>query len=211
MAFTAVVSYESPSRLGPPLVYATKSEVTLQRPDKLKIISLGDGPPSEFYYDGKVMMAFAPTENLVAVARRAADHRRGIASGVRLRGDLLSVHRRHRRRSLQGHRGRTEGRVLHRPVERRRRHDDGHGGVRDRRRVRADLDRRAGQASAPRLCRVPHRPRAAAPRCWSYPTGNWMLPFPRMHLLPPRRRARTHRVCAAGCEGCARDEAAAEG
>jgi len=68
MAFTAVVSYESPSRLGPPLVYSTKSEVTLLRPDKLRIITLGDGPPSEFYYDGKVMMAYAPTENLVAVA-----------------------------------------------------------------------------------------------------------------------------------------------
>jgi hypothetical protein len=68
MAFTAVVSYESPSRLGPPLVYSTKSEVTLQRPDKLKVITLGDGPPSEFYYDGKTMMAFAPAENLVAVA-----------------------------------------------------------------------------------------------------------------------------------------------
>jgi len=68
MAFTAVVSYESPSRLGPPLVYATKSEVMLQRPDKLKVVSLGDGPASEFYYDGKVMMAFAPAENLVAIA-----------------------------------------------------------------------------------------------------------------------------------------------
>src|SRR5271167_2340201 len=31
MAFTAVVAYESPSRLGPPLVYTTKSEVMLQR------------------------------------------------------------------------------------------------------------------------------------------------------------------------------------
>jgi hypothetical protein len=68
MAFTAVVSYESPSRLGPPLVYATKSQVTLQRPDKLKVVTLGDGPPSEFYYDGRTMMAYAPTENLVAVA-----------------------------------------------------------------------------------------------------------------------------------------------
>ncbi|MGB2664727.1 MAG: DUF2092 domain-containing protein, partial [Candidatus Acidiferrum sp.] len=29
---------------------------------------LGDGPPSEFYYDGKMMMAYAPTENLVAVS-----------------------------------------------------------------------------------------------------------------------------------------------
>jgi hypothetical protein len=68
MMFTAVVSYESPSRLGPPLVYATKSEVTLQRPDKLKVITPGDGPASEFYYDGKTMMAVAPAEGLVAVA-----------------------------------------------------------------------------------------------------------------------------------------------
>ena len=35
MSFTAVVTYENPSRLGPPLAYTTKSEVTLQRPDKL--------------------------------------------------------------------------------------------------------------------------------------------------------------------------------
>ena len=68
IAFTAVVSYENPSRLGPPLVYSSKSEVTLKRPDKLKVINVGDGPPSEFYYDGKVMMAFAPSENLVAIA-----------------------------------------------------------------------------------------------------------------------------------------------
>ena len=68
MAFTAVVSYESPSRLGTPLVYTTKSEVALQRPDKLRVITAGDGPASEFYYDGKVMMAFEPAANLVAVA-----------------------------------------------------------------------------------------------------------------------------------------------
>lgn len=68
MRFTAVVTYESPSRLGTPLAYTTKSEVTLQRPDKLRVITSGDGPPSEFYYDGKTMVAFAPTENLVAVA-----------------------------------------------------------------------------------------------------------------------------------------------
>jgi len=29
---------------------------------------VGDGPPSEFYYDGKTMTAFSPNENLVAVA-----------------------------------------------------------------------------------------------------------------------------------------------
>ena len=67
MTFTAIVSYESPSRFGPPLIYSSKSEVTLQRPDKLKVITPGDGPPSEFYYDGKTMTAFAPKENLIAV------------------------------------------------------------------------------------------------------------------------------------------------
>jgi len=68
MTFTAVVSYESPSRLGPPLVYTTRSEVTVQRPNKLRVITPGDGPASEFYYDGKTMMAFSPAANLVAVA-----------------------------------------------------------------------------------------------------------------------------------------------
>ena len=68
MRFTAVISYESPSRLGPPLVYTTTSEVTLQRPDKLRVLTPGDGPASEFYYDGKTMVAFEPAANLVAVA-----------------------------------------------------------------------------------------------------------------------------------------------
>ena len=40
----------------------------MQRPDKLKVVMPGDGPASEFYYDGKAMMAYAPAENLVAVA-----------------------------------------------------------------------------------------------------------------------------------------------
>jgi len=68
MSFTAVISYESSSLLGPPLVYTTRSEVTLQRPDKLRVVTSGDGPASEFYYDGKTMVAFAPAENLVAMA-----------------------------------------------------------------------------------------------------------------------------------------------
>ncbi len=68
MTFTAAVSYESPSRQGPSLVYTTQSDVTMVRPNKLRVITPGDGPPSEFYYDGKIMMAYAPDENLVAVA-----------------------------------------------------------------------------------------------------------------------------------------------
>jgi hypothetical protein len=68
MTFTAVATYESPSVLGPALAYSTISEVTLQRPDKLRVVTAGDGPASEFYYDGRTMTAFAPAENLVAVA-----------------------------------------------------------------------------------------------------------------------------------------------
>lgn len=68
LSFTATSSYESPSRFGPSLVYSTISEVTLQRPDKLRVITPGDGAASEFYYDGKQMMAYAPSEDLVAIA-----------------------------------------------------------------------------------------------------------------------------------------------
>ena len=68
MKFNAVHFYESPSRQGHPLAFTTKSEVALQRPDKLRVIMSADGPASEYYYDGKKIMAYAPAENLVAVA-----------------------------------------------------------------------------------------------------------------------------------------------
>jgi hypothetical protein len=68
MTFTAVSTYESPTHIGPPLAYTIISEVALQRPDKLRVITPGDGPASEFYYDGKTMTAYMPAENLVAVA-----------------------------------------------------------------------------------------------------------------------------------------------
>jgi hypothetical protein len=68
MTFTAIVSYEHPSQLGPPLVYTLRYDVTMQRPDKLKVVTPGDGPSSEFSYDGKSMVAFAPAENLTAKA-----------------------------------------------------------------------------------------------------------------------------------------------
>src|SRR5262249_54563122 len=68
LAFTVVSTEESPTRHGPPLAYTTRTEAILQRPDKLRGITTGDGPASEFYYDGKTMTAFAPAENLVAVS-----------------------------------------------------------------------------------------------------------------------------------------------
>ena len=37
MSFTATVGYEYPSKLGPPIAYTMRYDVTMQRPDKLKI------------------------------------------------------------------------------------------------------------------------------------------------------------------------------
>lgn len=68
VAFTAVEIFEHPSRHGHPLAYSTRSDVTLQRPNKLRVIMSADGPASEFYYDGKTMTAFAPAENMAAVS-----------------------------------------------------------------------------------------------------------------------------------------------
>jgi hypothetical protein len=68
LSFSAVQIFESPSRQGHPLAFARKTDVILQRPDKLRVIHSADGPASEFYYDGKSMMAFAPAENLLAVS-----------------------------------------------------------------------------------------------------------------------------------------------
>ena len=88
MSFTAVATYESPSVHGPALAYTTISEVTMQRPDKLRVITPGDGPASEFYYDGKTMMAYAPAENLVAVAE-APD---GIDAALKLAYDSAAIY-----------------------------------------------------------------------------------------------------------------------
>ena len=68
MRFTTIDTFESPARNGQPLYYSTISNVTMQRnPDRLRIITPGDGPPTEFYYDGKRMVAYDPAVNLVAI------------------------------------------------------------------------------------------------------------------------------------------------
>jgi hypothetical protein len=68
LSFTAVELFEHLTRQGAPLGYTTKFEVTLERPDKLRVLKLGDGPANNFYYDGKTMTGYAPAENLLAVA-----------------------------------------------------------------------------------------------------------------------------------------------
>ncbi len=68
LSFTSVATYERAALNGQPLFYSTVSKVTMQRPDKLRVITLGDQTPDEFYYDGKAMMAYVPSADLVAVA-----------------------------------------------------------------------------------------------------------------------------------------------
>jgi hypothetical protein len=68
ISLTAVNTYESPAVNGQPLYYTTVSQVTAERPDKLRVVTPGDGPPTEFYYNGKTMIAYDPAMNLVAVA-----------------------------------------------------------------------------------------------------------------------------------------------
>jgi len=68
LSFTAVSTYERAARNGQPLYYSSVHNVTLERPDRMRVITPGDGTPDEFYYDGKTMMAYVPSANLVAVA-----------------------------------------------------------------------------------------------------------------------------------------------
>lgn len=68
LAFTAVTTYESPSRFGPELAYTTTSDVVVQRPNKLRVLTPGDGPAQQFFYDGKTVTAYAPGADVVATA-----------------------------------------------------------------------------------------------------------------------------------------------
>jgi hypothetical protein len=68
LQFTAVSTYERAARNGQPLYYSLVHQVTVERPDKMRVITPGGGTSDEFYYDGKTMMAYVPSSDLVAVA-----------------------------------------------------------------------------------------------------------------------------------------------
>ena len=68
MSFDALTTFEKYARNGQPLFYNTLNRVTMQRPNKLRVVTPGDGTPDAFYYDGKQIMAYVPRDNLVAIA-----------------------------------------------------------------------------------------------------------------------------------------------
>jgi hypothetical protein len=66
--FMARTSYEHFATNGQPLVYMTVSHVMMHRPNRLRVITPGDGEGTDFYYDGKTMMAYVPDADTVAIA-----------------------------------------------------------------------------------------------------------------------------------------------
>ena len=45
MSFSVKTAFEEPARSGQPLFYMVQASVSLERPDKMKIVTSGDGPP----------------------------------------------------------------------------------------------------------------------------------------------------------------------
>ncbi|MGJ0509929.1 MAG: DUF2092 domain-containing protein [Methylocystis sp.] len=73
MSFNVRRAFDEPAANGQPLFYMVSTNVSLQRPDKLKVVALGDGPPSEFYYDGKEFAVYLPASNMIAVESAPAN------------------------------------------------------------------------------------------------------------------------------------------
>ena len=145
----------------------------MQRPDKLRILMPGDGPASEFYYDGKTMIAYAPAENLAAVA----DAPPTIDAALKAAYDKAAIFYPFTDLLVADpYAALTDGRdarVLHRSVGGRRRGEDRHGGVGQQRRLPADLDRRRRQAAAADPGDVPPPTRCDCATRWS--SSNWQL------------------------------------
>lgn len=69
LSFVAVETSESLSRQGTQLVSRRRSEVTLQRPDKLRVILSGNGPRSQVYCNGNTMMTYSPDESALVIEK----------------------------------------------------------------------------------------------------------------------------------------------
>jgi hypothetical protein len=67
LQFEARSTHEVPGPNDTRVYFTTAAVVSLQRPDKLRVISLGDGPPSAFYATGQEIAAYTPGHRLLAV------------------------------------------------------------------------------------------------------------------------------------------------
>jgi hypothetical protein len=68
MTFTAMDTFQRAAASGQLLYHMVLNHVTMQRPDKLRVLKLGDGTPNEFYYDGKTFAVYVPSTNIISIA-----------------------------------------------------------------------------------------------------------------------------------------------
>ncbi|WP_407525598.1 DUF2092 domain-containing protein [Methylobacterium oryzisoli] len=68
MSFTATALHDVPNAEGQSILYTVQSRVSLRRPDRLRVETTGDGPPSEFVSDGRTMTLYRPRARTVATA-----------------------------------------------------------------------------------------------------------------------------------------------
>lgn len=68
MSFTANALHDVPNAEGQSVLYTVQSRVTLRRPDRLRVETAGDGPPTAFVSDGRTMTLHWPRTRTVATA-----------------------------------------------------------------------------------------------------------------------------------------------
>ncbi|MDR7039163.1 hypothetical protein J2X36_003936 [Methylobacterium sp. BE186] len=66
LSFTAVAVHDVPNGEGQSIFYTVRSRVALLRPDRLRVVTDGDGPSREFVADGRSLTLFRPDLRTVA-------------------------------------------------------------------------------------------------------------------------------------------------
>ncbi len=69
LQFQARVQSDAPSIDGIPVIYTSNSDFAVQRPNKMAVITTGQGLPSELIYDGKSIVAITPNTEIVAFSK----------------------------------------------------------------------------------------------------------------------------------------------
>ena len=189
MSFTAIASYEFPSRLGPPILYSMRYDVALQRPDQLKIVMPGDGPATEFSFDGKEIVAFAPAQNLVAVTAAPPTLEGALKLAYQAGCGVLPVHRPTAARPLGRHQPGRDAGLRHRSVGSGRRHAHADDRLGQRRALHAAVDRRRTTSYRGASVRSTATMRAACGTTWSCRTGSSTAPCRPRPSAPHKARA----------------------
>lgn len=69
LQFQARVQSDAPSIDGIPVIYTSRSEFAVQRPNKVSVITSGQGLTSELIYDGQAIVAITPNTDIVAYSK----------------------------------------------------------------------------------------------------------------------------------------------